>query len=88
MQKDISEFIDSCIICKKSGNLIQNTEHTPIVTNYPNEIWEIDLIGPINTEFDSKKFIAVAIDHYTKWVEAAEIANKDASVVIKKSKKL
>ena len=55
-----------------------------IKSTFPNEIWEIDLIGriPGNTQYDNK-YILIAIDHYTKWIEAKVIQSKTAAEICK-----
>ena len=47
----------------------------------PHELWEIDLIGRIPGSENSNCFIFVAIDHYTKWVEAKALNHKNAEEI-------
>ncbi|KRH93508.1 pol polyprotein [Pseudoloma neurophilia] len=88
LAKDINDWITQCTVCAKSGNLQQNTRHNVIETTRPNEIWQIDLLGPLKQSERGNKYILVAIDHYTKWLETAAIPNKSAEVVIKQVKQL
>ncbi|MGL5771340.1 MAG: integrase catalytic domain-containing protein, partial [Bacteroidales bacterium] len=53
-----------------------NTKNKPTMVHSPNELWECDLIGRLETKEGENKFIFVAIDHYTKWLEAKVIRNK------------
>ncbi|RDX73066.1 Pol polyprotein, partial [Mucuna pruriens] len=47
-------------------------------------MWGLDMIGPIEPKPSNvHRFILVAIDYFTKWVEAASYANVTKSVVIK-----
>lgn len=48
------------------------------MTSRPNELWQVDIICPIETEFGRNKFIFLAIDHFLKWVEAKVINDKKA----------
>lgn len=47
MYKDIDKWVDSCKICNKAGESLCNARNTIIKASFPNEIWEIDLIGRI-----------------------------------------
>ena len=73
--------IEACHICIKSGEALQNTKNRVIQTARPNELWEIDLIGRIPSNNNTNQYIFVAIDHYTKWVEAKFINHKTAEEV-------
>lgn len=46
------------------------------------------LFGPINSLYDTKKYIIVEITHFTKWVDAATIPNKYANTVLSQIKEL
>lgn len=48
-----------------------------IESNRPNELWQVDLIGYLNTSATGKRYIFVAIDHYTKWMETRALKTKD-----------
>ncbi|KAF9760650.1 Retrovirus-related Pol polyprotein from transposon 17.6 [Nosema granulosis] len=80
MYRDITNFCEKCAICKKSGGPRINTKFRVIETTRPNELWQVDLIGRIK-DGGYNKFIIVAIDHYTKWVEAKVLKDKSASTV-------
>jgi transposase len=44
----------------------------------PNELWQIDLKGPVNTE-GKRKFILVAVDDYSRYDVALQVFQKDPS---------
>jgi hypothetical protein len=45
-------------------------------------MWEIDVIGPVNPKANiGHRFILVAIDYFTKWVEANLYAHVTQKVV-------
>ncbi|RDX78661.1 Pol polyprotein, partial [Mucuna pruriens] len=47
-------------------------------------MWGLDMIGPIEPKVSNgHRFILVAIDYFTKWVEATSYANVTKSVVTK-----
>lgn len=82
MYDDIKNYVRNCEICLQEGGLLQNTCNTPIITNRPNEMWQIDLVGPMKCEDGSKKYVLITIDHFTKWTEASILSNAQASVVV------
>lgn len=81
LKKDIKNYLESCLICLKSGGPIVNTKCKIIKTNSINDIWEIDLIGRLLDEDGKNKFILVIIDHYSKWTEAFVLQKKEANNV-------
>ena len=47
-------------------------------------MWDIDMIGMIEPKASNGyRFILVAIDYFTKWVEAALYANVTKQVVVR-----
>lgn len=44
----------------------------------PFEGWSIDLAGPFPPDYEGRKYLIVAVDPFTKWVEAAPIRDKRA----------
>lgn len=88
MYKEIDDFIKSCKICSTAGERRVNTKNRIIQTSQPNELWEVDLIGRLMTGNKQNKFIFVAVDHYTKWVETGILQEKNASSVAKLVKDL
>ncbi|RDX91741.1 hypothetical protein CR513_26228, partial [Mucuna pruriens] len=51
---------------------------------WPIAMWGIDVIGPIEPKASNgHRFILVAIDYFTKWVEAASYPSVTKNVVVK-----
>ncbi|KAL5578124.1 hypothetical protein UlMin_019823 [Ulmus minor] len=50
------------------------------------DVWGIDFMGPFPTSF-SNKFVLVAVDYVSKWVEAVALPTNDSRVVIRFLKK-
>lgn len=80
---DIDMIVKKCTICNKAGESLMNTKNKVIETSYPNELWEVDLIGRIPGKDGQNDFIFIAIDHYTKWMETRKLKNKSSSVILK-----
>ncbi|XP_061960352.1 uncharacterized protein LOC133681211 [Populus nigra] len=62
-----------------------NTPPTPLfnmISPWPFDMWGLDVIGPINPKASNgHRFILVAIDYFTKWVEANSYAHVTQKVV-------
>lgn len=54
----------------------------------PNYLWQVDLIGRIPDPNNTNKFIFVAIDHFTKWIETSVIEHKSSENALKLIEKL
>ena len=48
---------------------------------YPFHSWRLDFIGPINPPFERCTWILVAIELFTKWVEAVAMKRATSSLV-------
>jgi transposase InsO family protein len=47
---------------------------TPITSAWPFAKWRVDIVGPMPQGRGSRKFLVVAVDYFTKWVEAEALA--------------
>ncbi|GKA96976.1 reverse transcriptase domain-containing protein [Tanacetum coccineum] len=50
------------------------SELTPITSPWPFHKWGIDIAGPFPVAAGGLKFLIVAIDYFTKWIEAKAVA--------------
>ena len=71
MQKDAKEFVEQSDKCQRFGNVqrIPTEKLTPITSLWPFVQWGIDIVGPLPQGKRHVKFLLVAIDYFTKWVE-------------------
>ena len=73
MLEDCFEYYKGCQDCQKFGNIQRApaSAMNPIIKSWPFRGWGIDMIGQINPPSSKgHKFILVATDYFTKWVEA------------------
>ncbi|XP_061990859.1 uncharacterized protein LOC133709212 [Rosa rugosa] len=78
--KDCITFAKGCQDCQAHGLVqhIPNIPMQPIIKPWPTRGWALDLIGMIHPHSSLQhKFIIVATDFFTKWVEAEPL--KEAS---------
>ncbi|XP_076956695.1 uncharacterized protein LOC143631973 [Bidens hawaiensis] len=52
------------VVRKSKSNLI------PVSSSWPFQKWGIDIVGPFPEGAGKVRFLVVAIDYFTKWVEA------------------
>ncbi|RVW64071.1 hypothetical protein CK203_051099 [Vitis vinifera] len=72
--------------CQMHGDLIHvpPSELHALASPWPFSVWGIDIIGKISPKSSSgHEYILVAIDYFTKWVEAASYARLTAARVAK-----
>ncbi|XP_020209336.1 protein NYNRIN [Cajanus cajan] len=83
--KDCIEFSKGYEECQKHGPIhrVPATELHTIVKPWPFRGWAIDIIGQIHPpSAKNHKYIIVAIDYFTKWVEAIPVKEVDQKEVI------
>ena len=81
MAKDTEAFVRSCDICQKRHGKGTQAPLQPIPVGEPFERIGIDLIGPLPLTPTRKRYIIVAIDYLTKWIEARPITAKEAEKI-------
>ncbi|XP_019159880.1 PREDICTED: uncharacterized protein LOC109156477 [Ipomoea nil] len=76
MMRDYIEWIAKCVVCQALARKDTRpaTFYTPVTTAIPFAKWGIDLLGPLQVAPGRLKFCVVAIDYFTKWVEAKPLA--------------
>nr|POF02826.1 transposon ty3-g gag-pol polyprotein [Quercus suber] len=76
MQVDTAEFVKRCDKCQQFGNVqrLPAEKLTTISSLWPFAQWGIDIVGPLPQGKGQVKFLLVAIDYFTKLVEAEALA--------------
>jgi len=80
MIRDVRTFVNNCdqLQRTRAPTFRNHWPLTPIIPLAPFEKWGIDFIGPINPASARKKrYIILAIDYATKWVEARALRRND-----------
>nr|CAH8819193.1 unnamed protein product [Trichobilharzia regenti]CAH8839217.1 unnamed protein product [Trichobilharzia regenti]CAH8864710.1 unnamed protein product [Trichobilharzia regenti] len=82
-RKDIIDFCDSCEVCQtiKAPHKYNKAPLEPIITGHPNDLVQIDLVGPLPVTSRNNNYILVMVDHFTKWCEAIAIPQIDAVTI-------
>ncbi|GJS16486.1 reverse transcriptase domain-containing protein [Tanacetum coccineum] len=76
MHRDAREMIRTCNDCQIHRPVPRNPQHklTPITAPWPFYKWGIDIAGPFPEGPGKVKFLIVAMDYFTKWIEAKAVA--------------
>nr|GEW19365.1 reverse transcriptase domain-containing protein [Tanacetum cinerariifolium] len=87
--KDAHEFVKNCDSCQRQGKISKRDEmpQNSIQTCEIFDVWGIDFMGPFPSSRENK-YILVANDYLSKWVEAKALPTNDARVVCKFLKSL
>nr|GEV05592.1 reverse transcriptase domain-containing protein [Tanacetum cinerariifolium] len=87
--KDAFELVKNCDSCQRQGKISQRDEmpQNAIQVCEIFDVWGIDFMGPFPNS-KGNKYILVAIDYLSKWVEAKALPTNDARVVVKFLKSL
>ncbi|XP_024028934.1 uncharacterized protein LOC112093845 [Morus notabilis] len=72
LKKDTAEYVKRCESCQRYALIprLHSEDLTSIVSPWPFAKWGIDLISPLHKTPGGYKFAIVAVDYFTKWVEA------------------
>uniref|UniRef100_A0A2N9HRX3 Uncharacterized protein n=1 Tax=Fagus sylvatica TaxID=28930 RepID=A0A2N9HRX3_FAGSY len=76
MQADASRFVQHCDKCQHFANLVHSPPEAlvPMTAPWPFAQWGLDIMGAFPIGRRQLKFLVVAIDYFTKWVEAEPLA--------------
>jgi len=82
MSKEIEEYVRSCPTCQKRKTQREDTELHPIIREpKPFKHIGIDVMGPLPLTMRGKRYIVLAVDLFTKWIEARAIEEADAQTI-------
>jgi len=83
MASDVTRFVECCDVCQRTKERSTDTNRLGHIVNpskaKPLEFWSVDIQGPFRTSTSGNRYIIVAIDYMTKYVEAACL--KDCTAV-------
>ena len=66
------ELVKKCDKCQQFGNVqrLPTKRMTTITSPWPFAQWGMDIVGPLPLGKGQVKFLLIAINYFTKWVEA------------------
>ncbi|XP_021991704.1 uncharacterized protein LOC110888488 [Helianthus annuus] len=83
MHVDALKELHKCDSCQRNApkTLRPKNDSIPVSIAWPFQQWGIDMVGPFPEAPGAMKFIIVAVDYFTKWVEAKALASTTAMMV-------
>ncbi|CAJ2636298.1 unnamed protein product [Trifolium pratense] len=72
MQQDAKDHVKKCDKCQRHGDmhLAPPRELKSLSSPWPFAWWGMDLLGPFTKGLYQNRYLIVAVDYFTKWVEA------------------
>ncbi|GJZ48024.1 reverse transcriptase domain-containing protein [Tanacetum coccineum] len=82
--KDAKDYVMRYDACQRSGNISSRSEMPQNIIQVCDvfDVWGPDFMGPFPNS-KGNKYILVAVDYVSKWVEAQALSTNDARIVIK-----
>ncbi|GAU29247.1 hypothetical protein TSUD_391950 [Trifolium subterraneum] len=83
--QEIHEGINGCDKCQRHGDmhLAPANELRTLISPWPFAWWGMDILGPFPTAARQVKYLIVAVDYFTKWIEAEPLVKIDASHILR-----
>ncbi|GJW75470.1 reverse transcriptase domain-containing protein [Tanacetum coccineum] len=80
--KDATKYVQGCDACQRARNISSRNlmPLTNILVSEVFDIWGIDFMGPFPS-LRKNKYILVAVDYVSKWLEAEALPTNDARIV-------
>ncbi|XP_021985818.1 uncharacterized protein LOC110882015 [Helianthus annuus] len=72
MHQSAVDELQSCEDCQRHAPVSHRAKNNlvPVTSAWPFQKWGIDIVGPFPVSTGGVRFLLVAIDYFTKWVEA------------------
>ncbi|GKD75840.1 reverse transcriptase domain-containing protein [Tanacetum coccineum] len=79
MHEDAKKEVQKCNSCQIHAPLLRlpKTLMTSIMAPWPFYQWGMDILGPLSPARGGAKFVIMAIDYFTKWIEAKPLDLRD-----------
>ena len=83
MKKDVAQYVKKCPKCQYHSKLshVPPFEMISIAGAWPFDLWGIDLVGEFPRATRQRRWLIVAVEYFTKWVEAEALSTITSSAV-------
>ena len=87
---DAEDLVSKCDGCQRFSRRahVSAQELRMIPITWPFAVWGLDMVGPFKRSKDKKTHLLVAVDKFTKWVEAEPVSKCDAATAVQFMKKV
>ena len=83
MYRDIKNYVQACEVCQKRAKMKRKELLYPIQVGRAFERIGIDLVGPLTITKQNNRYIIIATDYLTRWLEAKAILNAGTEILAK-----
>ncbi|GAU50709.1 hypothetical protein TSUD_301140 [Trifolium subterraneum] len=85
MQNDAKDHVLKCDKCQRHGDMhiAPANELKTLISPWPFAWWGMDILGPFPTATRQVKYLIVAVDYFTKWIEAEPLAKIGPSHILR-----
>src|SRR5437588_46709 len=84
MKDDIINYVRGCDICQKRRRGKERAEvDSATIINEPFAHIGIDVMGPLPRTLTGKRYIILAVDFFTKWIEGIAVEDTDVQTITK-----
>ena len=72
IKQDIENYVKRCDRCQRYAPIPRMPSEVlnPITSLWPFAVWGMDIVAPLLVAAEQKKFLLVATNYFSKWVEA------------------
>lgn len=83
MEVKAKKIVKMCWQCQRHRKIIHapRVEMRSILATCPFDKWGIDIVGKLPTAQGGKAFLIVAVDYFSKWVEAKVVVKIDEATI-------
>ncbi|GAU50523.1 hypothetical protein TSUD_177730 [Trifolium subterraneum] len=85
MQNDAKDHVLKCDKCQRHGDMhiAPANELKTLISPWSFAWWGMDILGPFPTAARQVKYLIVAVDYFTKWIEAEPLAKISAPNILR-----
>ncbi|GAU22742.1 hypothetical protein TSUD_138660 [Trifolium subterraneum] len=85
MQNDAKDHVLKCDKCQRHGDMhiAPANELKTLISPWPFAWWGMNILGHFPTAARQVKYLIVAVDYFTKWIEAEPLAKISASNILR-----
>ena len=82
---DVENLVTTCEACQfHAKNVHQPAQALKVIPlSWPFAVWGLDIVGPFPRSVRGYRFLYVAIDKFTKWVEVEPVRAETAEASVK-----
>ncbi|KAJ4757223.1 Pol-polyprotein [Rhynchospora pubera] len=84
LKKDVETYVRRCEKCQFHARIPRQPPHPmqSISSSWPFDVWGLDLLGPFPQGQGNVKFLVVAVEYFTKWIEAKPLATITSQKIV------